>query len=72
MKNKEKNQAHEELALRQNAFCSRVVNMWNSLPASMVSAKKINQFKNGLDEELAKKYDKFTYGIGYSWQASAV
>ena len=63
---------HTRLSLRQNAFSNWVVNMWNSLPASAVSAKAINPFKDGLENELAKQCNKLTYGIGYLWQANAV
>ncbi len=35
---------------RQCSFTFRVVNDWNSLPANVVNAKDINQFKSLLDE----------------------
>ena len=34
---------------RRNAFSSRVINDWNALPAEVVSAESVNQFKNQLD-----------------------
>ena len=34
---------------RRNAFSSRVINDWNALPAEVVSAESVNQFKNRLD-----------------------
>jgi len=36
--------------VRRNAFSSRVVNDWNALPAAVVSADSINQFKSRLDK----------------------
>jgi hypothetical protein len=37
------------LDVRGNFFSQRVVNCWNSLPATVVEAKSINSFKNRLD-----------------------
>ena len=34
---------------RNNAFSVRVVNTWNSLPASITTANSLNSFKNKLD-----------------------
>ena len=43
---------------RRNTFSTRVVNDWNSLPASVVSATSVNQFKARLDEHWKSlKYD---------------
>ena len=36
--------------LRKFSFCSRVVNIWNSLPDSVVDADTLNTFKNRLDK----------------------
>ena len=58
------------LKLRNHSFTMRVVNTWNSLPESTVCAKSMNTFKNGLDDALTKKFDKFTYGVGRLWQHS--
>ena len=63
---------HTRLRLRQNAFSVRVVNMWNSLPDSTVSAKTINMFKNDIDKVMARTHNKFTYGIGSLWQQTSV
>ena len=38
---------------RRNTFSMRVVNNWNSLPASVVSTSSINQFKARLDKHWA-------------------
>ena len=38
---------------RRNAFSTRVINDWNSLPAQVVSASSINQFKARLDKHWA-------------------
>ncbi|RNA20081.1 RNA-directed DNA polymerase from mobile element jockey-like [Brachionus plicatilis] len=34
---------------RANTFTNRVVNEWNALPASVVNATSVNQFKNQYD-----------------------
>jgi len=36
--------------LRKYSFCSRVVNIWNSLPNKVVEVDTINSFKNRLDK----------------------
>ena len=36
--------------LRKFSFCSRVVNIWNSLPDSVVNADTLNTFKSRLDK----------------------
>ena len=38
---------------RRRAFSIRVVDDWNSLPESIVSAESVNQFKNRLDDHWA-------------------
>ena len=37
--------------LRKFSFCSRVVNIWNSLPDSVVDADTHNTFKSRLDKQ---------------------
>ena len=39
-----------KLQLRSNYFTQRVINMWNSLPATVVSASTVSLFKHELDE----------------------
>ena len=39
--------------IRRNTFSSRIVNDWNSLPAKVVSAATVNQFKARLDRHWA-------------------
>ena len=39
--------------IRRNAFSTRVVNDWNSLPTEVVSAGSVNQFKARLDRHWA-------------------
>ena len=49
---------------RRNFFAVRVINNWNSLPQSVVSADSINSFKNALDKHWknnALKYDPEAY-----------
>ena len=44
--------------VRRNAFSTRIVNDWNSLPDSVVSATSVNQFKARLDNHWKNKmYD---------------
>ena len=40
--------------LREFSFCSAVVNIWNSLPDSVVDADTINTFKSRLDKHSIK------------------
>ena len=39
--------------IRRNAFSTRVINEWNSLPPAVVNAETLNQFKNRLDAHWA-------------------
>ena len=41
---------HSRLQLRENFFTQRVINMWNSLPETVVSASTVSVFKQKLDE----------------------
>jgi hypothetical protein len=41
--------SRSRLLLRQNFFSQRVVNPWNALPLSVVSAQTIDVFKSRLD-----------------------
>jgi hypothetical protein len=41
--------------IRKNVFSNRVVNNWNSLPESVISAPSLNSFKNRLDKEWADR-----------------
>ena len=45
------------LDIRKHFFSNRVVDMWNSLPDSVVSAPSVNSFKNRLDRYWSKNYD---------------
>ncbi|RNA37293.1 RNA-directed DNA polymerase from mobile element jockey-like [Brachionus plicatilis] len=42
-------QASIKCLQRDNTFTNRVVNEWNALPASVVNATSVNQFKNRYD-----------------------
>ena len=49
-----------ERGVHKNSFYCRVVNLWNSLPCSVVDAPTMNTFKNRLDDhckDLPLKYD---------------
>jgi len=55
--------------LRKNTFTVRVINIWNSLPDSVVLAKTLNTFKNKLDNFWQNQEVKYNYkasltGIG--------
>ena len=44
--------------VRRNTFSTRIVNDWNALPDSVVSATSVNQFKARLDKHWKNKmYD---------------
>jgi len=45
------------LDTRKFFFSQRVVNSWNSLPASVVQATSVNMFKNSYDRYLAGGMD---------------
>ena len=47
---------HNRLKIRNNLFGPRVINSWNSLPASVVNASSINSFKNKLDDHWKDKF----------------
>ena len=40
---------HAHTRIRRNSFSVRVINDWNGLPPTVVSAESLNQFKNRLD-----------------------
>ena len=44
------------LNIRSNVFSQRVVNMWNSLPDSVVTAPSMNSFKSRLDRHWQSLY----------------
>ena len=47
--------------LRKYSFAVRVVNIWNSLPVSVISANNVNTFKNRLDKCWANQKLIFDY-----------
>ena len=57
---------HESrLQIRQHYFSHRVLNDWNNLPDSVIRAKTVNQFKNGLD--LHWKSHPQMYDYKFEW-----
>ena len=50
---------HCRLNIRQQSFTQRVVNIWNSLPESVVNATSVNSFKNQLIEHWKRAVNKF-------------
>ena len=63
---------HSRLNIRKNSFTQRVVNPWNKLPNSAVCAKSVNDFKNQVDAQLSRWYNKYTYGVGADWHHQIV
>ena len=49
--------------LRQNFFCVRIVNAWNSLPEQVISAPSLNAFKNRID----KHWEKYKFREDSDW-----
>ena len=47
--------------LRKYSFAARVVNIWNSLPDSVISTNNVNTFKNRLDKFWANQELIFDY-----------
>ena len=47
--------------LRKYSFAVRVVNIWNSLPDTVISANNVNTFKNRLDKFWANQELIFDY-----------
>ena len=43
------------LDLRKYFFSNRVANSWNALPASVVEAETVNNFRNGYDKHISEK-----------------
>jgi len=55
--------------LRKYFFCTRMINTWNSLPESVISASTTDSFKNKLDKFWSNQYLIYNYnaeltGIG--------
>jgi hypothetical protein len=50
---------HISTRLRQKSFSQRIVNLWNDLPADLVTAGSINIFKNGLEKYWLTIVDKY-------------
>ena len=49
-KNQYKQKQSSDLKVRHDFLSLRVVDLWNSLPESVVSAPSLNSFKNHLDK----------------------
>ena len=41
---------HAQTRARRNHWSIRTINDWNTLPASIITARTLNEFKNGLDK----------------------
>ena len=49
--------------LRKFSFSSRVVNIWNNLPDSVVDADTLNTFKNRLDKHWLDQDVLYTFAV---------
>ena len=49
------------ISLRKYFFTNRIVNVWNSLPDTVVMSETVNQFKNKLDKFWANQDVIFNY-----------
>ena len=54
-------QDHVHYNLRKYYFSNRVIQIWNSLPDSVVESKSINSFKNNLDKFWQNEDVKFNW-----------
>ena len=52
--------------IRSNSFTQRIVNIWNSLPESVVCAPSVNAFKNRLDKFWDRQDIKYDYKASLS------
>jgi len=50
-----------KLDVRKYSFCCRVVDLWNSLPNSVVLSSSLNSFKNNLDKFWGPESVKFDF-----------
>jgi len=56
--------------LRKYSFCSRVVNVWNSLPNNVVEADTINILKNRLDKHCLNQEHLFNFNADLTGSGS--
>jgi len=56
--------------LRIYSFCSRVVNVWNSLSNNVVEADTINIFKNRLDKHWLNQEVLFNFNVDLTGSGS--
>jgi hypothetical protein len=49
------------LNIRKHSFCHRVINMWNELPESVVTAKNLLTFEKRLDRHWINQEQLFNY-----------
>jgi len=59
-------QEHVHYNLRVYYFSNRVIQMWNSLPDSVVESNSINCFKNNLD----KFCQNHNEDVKFNWKSS--
>ena len=56
-----------KLDIRKYSFAVRIINMWNSLPENVISAKTTNTFKNRLDKYWANQEVVYNYKCDLSY-----
>ena len=54
------------ISLRGHSFTQRIVNVWNNLPESVISASSVNSFKNRLDKCWQDEDIKYNYKASLS------
>ena len=56
-------QQRSRLNLRKENVSTRIINIWNYLPAIVVMSPSVNTFKNRLDKHWSTKHFLYDYGL---------
>jgi hypothetical protein len=64
--------SHMHYNLRKHFFCNRIVQVWNSLPNTVVSAESTNILKNRLDQFWLKQDFKFNWNADITGSRSLI
>ena len=62
--------SHVRHDIRKHFFTHRIVNLWNSLPAQVVHASSVNDFKNKLDAHWCNQEMVYNYRVEISGTGS--
>ena len=62
--------SHVRHDIRKHFFTHRIVNLWNSLPAQVVHASSVNDFKNKLDAHWSNQEMVYNYRVEISGTGS--